>query len=355
MNQSTKNYYSQLLTKGVTLLMIVGMMNGCTVKEAPNAPDLRIGVAVYQQDDTFITTVVQNMERMIREEEVDRDMKIHLSIGDGRSNQTVQLDQIDSFIEQGCDVLCVNIVDRTAAAVLIDKAKEAGVPLIFFNRQPVEEDMERWDKVYYVGANGAQSGQLQAEIVKELWLEDSSLVDLNGDGKVQYVMLEGEPSHQDTMLRTQHAISGLTSAGIQVEKQASGTANWNRGQASVKMTQWINESETPIEVVFANNDDMALGAIDSCIAAEIDENQFPMIIGVDATPQALVAMEQGQLSGTVLNDSEGIASAMMTLIFPLAQGREPSDDIAVKDDHYVWLEYQKVTKENIDELFIEEK
>ena len=351
MNQSTKNYCSQLLTRGLLVLMIIGTSTACAPRKSPNAPDLRIGVAVYQQDDTFITTVVQNMERMIREEEVKRDMKIHLSIVDGRSNQTVQLDQIDYFIEQGCDVLCVNIVDRTAAAVLIDKAKEAKVPLIFFNRQPVEEDMNRWEDVYYVGADGTQSGELQAQIVKDVWFEDPSAIDMNGDGKVQYVMLEGEPSHQDTMLRTQHAINGLTSAGIKVEKQASGTANWNRGQASTKMAQWINESETPIEVVFANNDDMALGAIDSYITAEVDPSQYPIIIGVDAIPSALQAIEDGTLTGTVLNDSSGIASAMMTLILELSQGQDPAKVIEVTDDHYVWLEYQKVTAKNIEELF----
>ena len=105
---------------------------------------VRIGMVIYSQDDTFIATVTQEMEQLARDYENEHDMKINLNLADGQSNQTIQLEQIDRFLDSGCDVLCVNIVDRTAAAVLIDKAEAMDVPVIFFNRQPVKEDLERW-------------------------------------------------------------------------------------------------------------------------------------------------------------------------------------------------------------------
>ena len=115
---------------------------GCGEAEA--GPTLRIGVALYQQEDTFIETVARELQRVAQEEEQARNWKINLYITDGKESQTTQNEQVDRFLERGYDVICVNIVDRTAAAVIIDKAQAAGVPVIFFNREPVEEDLRRW-------------------------------------------------------------------------------------------------------------------------------------------------------------------------------------------------------------------
>lgn len=147
----------------------------------------------------------------------------------------------------------------------------------------MEEDLQRWEKAYYVGPRGEQSGIFQGQIVWEQWQEDRERVDRNGDGVLQYVMLEGEPSHQDALLRTEYSIKTLTNAGVLVEKLASDTANWNRGQAAAKMSQWHQEFGSQIEAVFANNDDMALGAIDVLLEAGVAPEEMPVIVGVDAT------------------------------------------------------------------------
>uniref|UniRef100_UPI003AB80CC6 galactose ABC transporter substrate-binding protein n=1 Tax=Dysosmobacter sp. TaxID=2591382 RepID=UPI003AB80CC6 len=260
-----------------------------------------------------------------------------------------QLEQVDRLITWGCDVLCVNIVDRTAAAVLIDKAEEAGVPLIFFNRQPVAEDMERWDQLYYVGARAEEGGILQGQLVLKAWLSDRERLDKNGDGILQYVMLEGEPGHQDALLRTEFCISTLANAGVSAEKLASDAANWQRGQASVSMRQWLQEFGENIEVVFANNDDMALGAIDACAEAGLDKRSMPFIVGVDATPPALEALREGTLKGTVRNDAVGLAESMMELAVSLSVDGEPSQDLELTDERYVWLRYEAVTAESLED------
>ena len=127
-----------------------------------------------------------------------------------------------------------------------------------------------------------------------------------------------------------------------MEKLANDTADWQRGQASIHMTQWLEEFGDQIEVVFANNDDMALGAIDACLAAELDP--LPFVVGVDATPPALEAVEEGTLQGTVLNDAQGQAREMLDLACDLAEGTAPQ----VEDGHYVWLEYSAVTRKTLD-------
>ena len=121
---------------------------GCTHQGAVERETLRIGVALYSNEDTFIASIAQHLERMVQETEVALGRRINLSMVDGGNNQTTQMEQIDRLLSKGCDVLLVNIVDRTAAAVLIDKAEAAGVPVIFFNRQPVAEDIDYRERVY---------------------------------------------------------------------------------------------------------------------------------------------------------------------------------------------------------------
>ena len=328
-------------------LLLALALPACSAAEEP--PAIRIGVAVYLQEDTFISTITQHLQQMAMEEEQARGVKINLSIADSRGNQSVQNEQVDRFLDRGCDVICVNIVDRTAAAVLVDKAQAAGVPIIFFNREPVEEDLNRWERAYYVGSKADRAGKLQGELVLNAWHFSQEELDRNGDGVLQYVMLEGEPGHQDALMRTEYSVRTLVSAGVPVEKLANNNADWQRGQAKMRMQQWLGELEKPIEVIFANNDDMALGAIDALVEEGIPPEEMPFIVGVDATPPALAAMAEGSLKGTVQNDAKGQAERMLELCCKLAFGEElPPEKIT--DGHYVWLWYTAVTKENLTAL-----
>ncbi|MFR9190574.1 MAG: substrate-binding domain-containing protein, partial [Anaerotruncus massiliensis (ex Togo et al. 2019)] len=250
-----------LLSAALCLTLFSG---GCSDSDDSQNPDLRqikIGMTVYRQDDTFISTLSGYFLETAKARESRDKVKISVNVMDGKGNQGIQNDQVDKFLSQGYDVICVNEVDRTAASVIIDKAKSANIPIVFFNREPVEEDMQRWDRAYYVGAIASESGVLQGRIVSNLFNQNPELVDRNGDGKIQYVMLEGEPGHQDAAIRTEYSIKTVTGAGISVEKLANDTANWQRAQASAKMGQWLKDEEIGprIEVVFSNNDDMALG------------------------------------------------------------------------------------------------
>ena len=308
---------------------------------------LRIGVTLYDQDDTFISSMSQNLEQLVQEEESRIGQKITLFISDSRHNQTTQMDQVDRFLARGCDVLCVNMVDRTGAAVIVDKAAAEGVPVIFFNRQPVDEDIQRWEKSFYVGASAQESGTLEGQLVAEAWTSEPERWDDNGDGILQYVMLEGEPGHQDALLRTEYTIQTITDQGIEVERLARDTANWNRAQAAARIASWLEEFGDQIEVVLSNNDDMALGAIDALKETGRPLKDWPLIVGIDATAPALEAVEAGQLYGTVFNDSRGQAQAILDLAMALCHGEDPAGAVELVDGHYVWLPYQLVTRENL--------
>ena len=335
--------------RGLALLLAALLLPSCAPRQEQD-DGLRIGVALYTQDDTFISTVSQNLEQLAQEEESRINQKITLLISDSRSNQTTQMDQVDRFLNRGCDVLCVNLVDRTAAAVIADKAEAAGVPLIFFNRQPVDEDIQRWDQIYYVGASAPESGTLQGQLVLDAWRDDQERLDRNGDGVLQYVMLEGEPGHQDSLLRTEYSIKALTDGGVEVERLARDTANWNRAQAAARTRQWLEDYGDQIEVILSNNDDMALGAIDALSETGRELEDWPLIVGVDATAPALEALVAGQLYGTVFNDSKGQAQAMVDLALALYTGQDPAQAVELEDGHYVWLPYRPVTRDDLTQL-----
>ena len=259
--------------------------------------------------------------------------------GAGGSQKT-QNDQVKELIAGGCNVLCVNLVDRTDPSEIIDLARDYDIPLIFFNREPVAEDMQQWDKLYYVGADAQESGTMQGEIAADV-IKKNPQIDRNKDGKIQYVVLEGEPGHQDTIIRTENAVEALKEKGIELEKLSYGLANWNRAQAENRMSQMISQYQTKIELVLANNDEMALGAIDAYEKLNYTESTLPLFFGIDGTRVGLKAVRESKLDGTVYNDKEGQAEAMAKLAEALVSG-EGMDEIAFENQKYLYLPYAKV-------------
>jgi methyl-galactoside transport system substrate-binding protein len=266
---------------------------------------------------------------------------------DSQNAQPTQNDQVDQMLAKKMKAIAINPVDRTAAAAIIDKAKAKKTPVVFFNREPMKEDMAKWDKVYYVGAKAEESGTMQGQIAVDYWKANPG-ADKNKDGVMQYIMLKGEPGHQDAELRTQYSMKAVVDAGIKVEKLAEDTAYWDRPKAVEKMKAFLAKFGDSIEVVFCNNDDMALGAIEALRQeGYFSGSKYMPVVGVDATAPALQALEQGTLLGTVLNDAKNQGKATFDLTFALASGKDPaSTGWKIVDKQYVWVPYQKVTKDN---------
>ncbi|MDR1785896.1 MAG: galactose/glucose ABC transporter substrate-binding protein MglB [Spirochaetaceae bacterium] len=300
----------------------------------------RIGVAIYKFDDTFMSTVRNAISDAAAG-------KASAEIVDSQNAQPTQNDQVDNFISKGAKALAINPVDRTAATVIISKAKAANIPVVFFNREPLEADMQSWDKVYYVGAKAEDSGTYQGQIIVDYWKANPA-ADKNGDGVIQYIMLKGEPGHQDAELRTQYSIQAVKDAGLKVELLAEDTAMWDRPKAVDKMDAFWARFGDKIEVVFCNNDDMALGVIESLRKVGFfSGGKFLPVVGVDATAPALAALAEGTLLGTVLNDGKNQGKATFDLAYAAATGASVSGAGWPLDrGKYVWVPYQKVTKEN---------
>ena len=294
---------------------------------------IRIGVSLYRGDDTFINNIRSVLEEKAKEYERQNNIKVTLDIQDAKGSQNTQNNQVERFISLGCDVLCINPVDRMDASVMIDRAMTAGVPVVFFNRQPVEEDMARWDRLYYIGVDAKETAVLQGQMVVDLYRKRPEDVDLNGDGVVSYVLLEGETSHQDSLIRTEWSIQTLKDGGVPIEKITGGIANWERSQASALMEQWLGAYPDTIELVVSNNDDMALGAIDALDRADITRMN---VIGIDGTTPGLEALENGRMLGTVSANKELYASAIMELAASCALGKELPPEYPLENGTYYW-------------------
>jgi len=295
----------------------------------------QIGVAIYKFDDTFMSymrnAIIQNAQG-----------KIDVNMVDSQNAQPVQNDQVDQFITRKMKAIAINPVDRTAAGTIVAKAKAANIPVVFFNREPFENDMKAWDKVYYVGAKAEQSGTMQGEIAAEWWKANKPAGTV-----LRYIMLKGEPGHQDAELRTEYSIKAVQAAGIQVQLLAEDTAMWDRPRAVEKMDAFWARFGDQIDMVFCNNDDMALGAIESLRKVGFfSGGKYLPVVGVDATPPALQALAEGTLLGTVLNDAANQGKATFDLTYALATGATPTTRAGAMDGKYCWVPYQKVTRDN---------
>lgn len=336
----------------VILLLLNGCQNQLSFGRSKEAADpaLRIGISIYDEYDAFVSEIVSNIKKWAAEKESEYDIPITLEVVSASGSQLTQNDQIEMFAEKGYDVVCVNLVDRTDASVIIDKAKSADMPIVFFNRELVEEDLERWEGLYYVGALAKQSGELQGDLITQVCKEKFNEIDKNSDGILQYVMLEGEPGHQDALVRTQYSISKVSEAGFAVEKLGDEIANWNREQACTKMNMLLEKYPSQIEVIFANNDRMALGAIDALVEHRVKD--YPLIVGVDGDIEALEMIKTKKMLGTIYNDADNQGRAIIELAYSLALHQEIPEDIELINEKYVYLPYKTINYNNVQQYIV---
>lgn len=277
-----------------------------------------VGVLIYKYDDTYISTVRNAIETAL-------DGKAEIIMQDGKGDQATQNDQLDVMIEKGVDVLCVNMVDAKAAQGVVDKAKEAGIPTIFFNREPDTDVIKSYEKAIFIGTNAADAGKMQGDIIKDLF-DTHPEYDLNGDGAIQYVMFQGEPDNPEAIARTQYSVEQAEADGCTMERIGEiQVCNWDTEQAQRAMEALLAANEGKIELVIANNDGMAIG----CIAAlsNIGYNveggdKFIPVIGVDATDAAKEAIAKGTMSATVLQDGEAMGNAIASVALNAAAGED---------------------------------
>lgn len=295
-----------------------------------------IGICIYKFDDNFMTLYRNELERYLT------GGGANVQVMDGKNDQAEQTNQIQNFITQGVDALVINLVQSSAATQIADLCHSAGIPVVFINREPEPEEEARWKDssmlATYVGADARQSGTFQGEIIAET----ANKGDWNGDGKVGYAMIMGDPENVDAQYRTEFSIKALEDAGLTVDKLFEQRGDWDQTKGQELAANALAASGEAIDVIFCNNDAMAMGALQAIESAGRKVNEDIYLVGVDALAEALAAIGENRMTGTVFNDHVSQARTAANMASDYINGT------AVENVNVV--DYVKVTPANAAEI-----
>ena len=304
-----------------------------------------VSVLYYTYSDTYISGVRGAVGRAFDE----------LGIGyhgyDAAGNQTTQTEQVDTAITKGTRLLAVNVVDtgsEDAAKAIIEKARAADLPLIFFNRSVSEDVIKSYGKCVFVGTDYEEAGHIQGKMIGEYLVANYDKLDINGDGKISYVMLKGQQGNAEAEARTKYAVEDcnrvLAAAGKPAivfydQNNKSGylvdqNGTWSNAAANNHMrtvlSGYSEAAGNMVELVIANNDEMALGALSALEEAGYNKSgrKYIPVFGVDATEGAMAKIKSGAMTGTVKQDGEAMAKAIADIASNMLLGREALDGIS---------------------------
>ena len=330
-------------TEAATTAAAAASEAATTAAEATGTTDVadkKVGISIYKFDDNFMTLYRTELVRYLTE---DLGFKAeNVVVQDGKGDQAEQTNQIQNFITQKYDVLILNLVQASSAPEITDMCKEAGIPVVYINREPDAAEEERWESeglnATYVGCDARQSGTYQGEEI----LETANKGDINGDGKVSYIMIQGDPENVDAQYRTEKSVEALKAAGVEVEELTKQRGDWDQTKGQEITANALSQYGDKIDVVFCNNDAMALGALQAIEAAGRTVNKDIYLVGVDALVEVVENVMNDKMTGTVFNDYFGQAHTAADKALDFVNGKDV--------DNVYMVDYVKVTTENAGDI-----
>ncbi len=342
------------MKKIITLLLALALVMGLTACGGSGSSDKgEVSVFYYTYSDTYISSVRTSMDKLLKK------AGIKFQNYDANGNQTTQTEQVTTAIAKGSKALIVNVVDtgsNDAAQNIVDLAKAQNIPVIFFNRSVEESVVSSYDKCVFVGTDYEMAGHMQGEMIGNYLVENFDKVDLNGDGKISYVMFKGQEGNMEAIARTQFGVEDADKVLTENSKEklsfydASNTNKylvdqdglWSSAAAtnymSTILAQYSEANKNMVELVIANNDEMALGAISALQAAGYNNGSGKTIpvFGVDATDAAQSAIKNGSMVGSIKQDAEGMANVITTIAQDFLDSKEKFDGVNSDDVVGTW-------------------
>jgi methyl-galactoside transport system substrate-binding protein len=302
---------------------------------------------LYDGDDTFIAEMMSYISSVISEE-------VLYVVNDAGNSQSVQNRQIVELIDSDVDIFIINTVDRLASSSIVERLSREGIPIIFFNREPLEAALTGNENVFYVGADTINLGVKQADIAAMYFTGELSGYQKEVGDTIRLVILKGEHGHQDAEKRTENCVNRLIELGFNVEVLGIRSANWRRQDAYETMRLLYAQFGDSIDLVFSNNDDMALGALDYLLGSgvfiegrELNEQPF-VIVSVDGTPVGLEAVNKGLILGTVHNNIARQSDAILTLADYIINERDiVTFPYPITNDHFIYIDGDIITRDNV--------
>lgn len=318
---------------------------------AGDAEELKVGVFYYDFADAYISTVRNELDKMLG------DAGVAFDNYDAATEQPKQTEQVQSAVIAGANLLIVNVVDTAsvdAAQGIADLAKENDIPVIFFNREVDDSVVNSYEKAAFVGTDAPEAGHMQGEMIGNYLLENYDDVDINGDGVITYAMFKGQEGNAEADARTQFAVEDadklLEEAGkeklkyynesapqaYQVDPNSAWSAAFGQDAMGTILGTYNEDNDNMVELVIANNDEMAIGAITALENAGYNKEggRYIPVFGVDATETAVGKIDEGSMMGSIKQDNVGMASTITTLVTNLKDGYDimaNTDDMNVDE------------------------
>ncbi len=323
---------------------------------AEEVAEYDIRALIWKYDDTYGSSVRQAMNDAVEEINAEGNVKITLTMYDAADDMAKQVEQATMLVGEKPDFVIINLAEVASGQQLVDMFTEAGIPFLFYNKEPSEETVQSVivdSGSIFIGTTPSEAGVMQGEILAELWEADPS-IDLNGDGKLQFVEFEGEPNNPEAIARTQYSESTAVEMGVPLEPALDEyviVANWDTAQAQEKMTPTWTATDGKVEVVFVNNDDMGTGVVAAMNAFGYNTGNEGdpsiVVIGVDATDSALEAIKAGKMTATVKQDGDAMGYANVAIAVNYLQTGswlEGTDYTYAEDGYSVRIPYAKITE-----------
>jgi len=307
----------------------------------------KVGVLLFNFNDPYISLVKQSLENI----EKENPNKVKFYFFDGKDNQAIQNADVDNFIASNIDLLLVNLVNTNQITVsdIISKSSSKNIPQIFFNIQlPIDTKIST-NKVFVIATNSKVSGIMQGNILVDLWNKNKNAIDKNNDNVLQYIMLQGKTNNETAINRTIYSISTLNDNGIKTQELALKVCNWEQDCAKNAISSLFLKYGSNIEAIIANNDAMAIGAIEALQAYGYnkgDKTKTIPVVGVDAIPEALELVSKGFMAGTVIQYPKDLANALYSVGLNLVYNRDPlyGTDYKLTKEGTIEIPYYKYTE-----------
>ena len=350
------------MKKTLVILLALVLALSCVAAVAEMKDEYDVRVLVWKFDDAYGSSVRQGMTKWAELVGDELGTKINLQMYDAADDMAKQIEQATILVGEKPDFVIINLAEVASGQTLVDMFSAADIPFLFYNKPPTDETYDSVVKdsgSFFVGTLAREAGDMQGEILYDLWTADPASIDLNGDGVVQFVEFEGEPNNAEAIARSQYSQETAEALGVPMEMVVEDwiVANWDTAQANEKMlATWAAHPE--IELVFANNDQMATGVI-----AALNQSGYNTgnegdpsiaVIGVDAVDEALEAIRAGTMTATVKQDGDAMGEANIRFAMNKLLNGDWMTGLESKyklndDGVSVFIPYAKITAANVDD------
>ena len=347
------------MKKTLALVLALCMVAAlCVSAFAEEKTEFDIRALIWKYDDTYGSSVRQAMTDAVEELSEELGLTINFQMYDAADDMAKQVEQANMIVNEHPDFVIINLAEVASGQQLVDLFTEAGIPFLFYNKEPSEETVQSVvvdSGSIFIGTTPREAGDMQGEILADIWAADQS-IDLNGDGKLQFVELEGEPNNPEAIARTKYSEETAVLNGVPLEAALEEyilVANWDTAQANEKFAP-VFAAHPEIEVVFVNNDDMGTGVVAALMQEGYNTGKEGdpklVVIGVDATDAALESIKNGGMTATVKQDGDAMGYANIAIALNYLQTGswlEGTDYEYAADGYSVRIPYAKITADKL--------